>query len=115
MPLSSPVAPGWTSKEDAYNGMHHPANSRTYGLSVDGSRFQQYADKPLEELALAIGAPSKITSFSKRETITISGMSGMAFYGQMTNANGTVLDVKMNIIPLAPALWATETLLSCNS
>lgn len=106
------MAPGWTSKEDAYNGMQLlPPDSRT-SVYLSMVLDQAYADKPLEELALAIGAPSKITSFSKREPITISAMKGMAFYGKMTNANGTVLDVQMNIIPLAPALWATETLLS---
>ena len=106
------MVPGWTSKEDNYNGMQLlPPDSRT-SVYLSMVLDQAYADKPLEELALAIGAPSKITSFSKREPITISGMTGMAFYGKMTNANGTVLDVKMNIIPLGPALWATETLLS---
>jgi hypothetical protein len=106
------MAPGWTSKEDQYNGLQLlPPDNRT-SVYLSMVLDQAYADKSLEELALAIGAPSKITSFAKREPITISGMSGMAFYGKMTNANGTVLDVKMNIIPLASALWATETLLS---
>jgi hypothetical protein len=106
------MAPGWTSKEDTYNGLQLLAADSRTSVYLSMVLDQQYADKPMEDLALAIGAPSKITAFSKREPITISGLSGMAFYAQMTNANGTVLDVKMNIIPLGPALWATETLLT---
>jgi hypothetical protein len=106
------MVPGWTSKGDQYNGMQLLSADHTTSVYLSMVLDQEYADKPLEELALAIGKPSQITSFSKREPITISGMKGMAYYAQMKNANGTVLDVKMNIIPLGPALWATETLLS---
>ena len=103
---------GWVAKEDQYNGLQLlPADSRT-SVYLSMVLDRQYADKPMEDLALAIGKPSNITSFSKREPITISGLSGTAFYAQMKNANGTLLDVKMIIVPLGPALWATETLLS---
>lgn len=64
------------------------------------------------ELALAIGKPSNITSFPKQEPIAVSGMKGEAFYGKMTNDKGTLLDVKMVIIPLGPSLWATESILT---
>jgi len=73
---------------------------------------ENYKDKPLMELALAIGKPSNITSFPKQEPIVISGMKGEAFYGNMTNDKGTLLDVKMVIIPLGPSLWATESILT---
>jgi len=41
----------------------------------------------------------------------ISGRKGTAFYGQMKNDSGALLDVKLVIIPLESDLWATETLL----
>jgi hypothetical protein len=103
---------GWTAKEDQYNGIQLlPADHRT-SVYLSVVLDKQYEGKPIEELALAIGKPSQITRFSRREPAAISGRKGAAFYAQMKNASGAVLDVKMVIIPLAPALWATETLLS---
>jgi hypothetical protein len=103
---------GWTAKEDDYNGMQLlPADHRT-SVYLSVVRDKDYAGKPLMELALAIGKPSNITQFPKQEPAVISGRKGEAFYGQMNNANGLLLDVKMVIIPLEPDLWATETILS---
>jgi hypothetical protein len=101
----------WTAKEDQYNGMQLlPADRRT-SVYLSVVRDQTYAGKPLLDLALAIGKPSNITQFPKQEPAAISGRNGTAFYGQMKNDSGALLDVKLVIIPLEPDLWATETLL----
>jgi hypothetical protein len=103
---------GWTSKEDHYNGMQLlPADRRSsvYLLVV---RDEEYAGKPLMELALAIGKPANITQFPKQEPTALSGRKGEAFYGQMKNANSLLLDVKRVVIPLEPDLWVTETIMS---
>ncbi len=103
---------GWISHEDAYNGIQLlPTDHRTL-VYLSMVRDPQYAGKPLMELALAIGKPSNITEFPKQDATAISGHSGTAFFGQMKNDKGTLLDVKMMIIPLEPDLWATETLLT---
>jgi hypothetical protein len=103
---------GWIAKEDQYNGIQLlPPDHRT-SVYLSMVLDKGYEGKPLEDLALAIGKPSNITSFSKHEPAAISGLKGTAFYGQMKNDKGTLLDVKMVIIPLGPSLWATETLLS---
>ncbi len=102
---------GWTAKEDRYNGMQLlPADHRS-SIYLSMVRDQNYAGKPLMELALAIGKPSNITQFPKQEPAAVSGKKGEVFFGQMKNASGILLDVKMIIIPLEPDLWATETLL----
>ena len=75
-------------------------------------RDPQYKDKPLMDLALAIGKPSNITEFPRQEPGAISGHSVTTFIGKMHNDKGTLLDVKMVIVPLEPDLWATETLLT---
>jgi hypothetical protein len=106
------LAPGWATHEDQYNGIQvFSADHRTL-LYLSMVLDEAYKDKPLMELALAIGKPSNITSFPKQEPIAISGMNGQAFYGKMTNEKGTPLDVKMVIIPLGPSLWATQTILT---
>jgi len=103
---------GWEAKEDQYNGMLLLPPDRRASVYLSMVRDQAYAGKPLMELALAIGKPSNITQFPKQEPAAISSRKGTAFYGQMKNANGDLLDRKMVIIPLEPDLWATETLLS---
>lgn len=103
---------GWVTHEDQYNGMQVLSPDRHTLLYLSIVHDEGYKDKPMMELALAIGKPSNITEFPKQEPTAISGKSGQAFYGQMKNANGTILDVKMVIIPIGPALWATETILS---
>ncbi|HEY5305514.1 MAG TPA: hypothetical protein VIJ52_02435 [Pseudolabrys sp.] len=106
------LAPGWGTHEDQYNGIQvFSADHRTL-LYLSMVMDENYKDKPLMELALAIGKPSNITSFPKQEPIAISGMKGEAFYGKMTNDKGTPLDVKMVIIPVGPSLWATESILT---
>ena len=103
---------GWVSHEDQYNGIQLlPADHRTL-VYLSMVRDPQYKDKPLMDLALAIGKPSNIMEFPKQEPTSISGRNGTAFFGKMTNDKGTLLDVKMMIIPLEPDLWATETLLT---
>ncbi len=106
------LAPGWVTHEDQYNGIQVLAPDRRTLLYLSIVLDENYKDKPMMDLALAIGKPSNITQFPKHEPATVSGKPGQAFYGQMKNASGTVLDVKMVIIPLGPALWATETILS---
>jgi hypothetical protein len=103
---------GWSTHEDQYNGIQLlPTDHRTL-IYLSLVRDPQYTGKPLMDLALAIGKPSNITAFPKQEPAAVSGRSGTAFFGQMKNDKGTLLDVKMIIIPLAPDLWATETLLT---
>ncbi|HEX5210493.1 MAG TPA: hypothetical protein VFW22_02005 [Pseudolabrys sp.] len=103
---------GWTGHEDQYNGIQLlPADHRTL-VYLSMVRDPQYTGKPLMDLALAIGKPSNISAFPKQEPAAISGHNGTAFLGQMKNDKGTLLDVKMVIIPLEPDLWATETLLT---
>ena len=103
---------GWTAHEDAYNGIQLlPTDHRTL-VYLSMVRDPQYNGKPLMDLALAIGKPSNITTFPKQEPAAISGRDGTAFFGQMKNDKGTLLDVKMMIIPLEADLWATETLLT---
>jgi hypothetical protein len=102
----------WTAQEDQYNGMQLLPADRRSSVYLSVVRDQAYAGKPLMDLALAIGKPSNITQFPKQEPAAISGRKGTAFYGQMKNDKGTLLDVKLVIIPLEPDLWATETLLS---
>jgi hypothetical protein len=103
---------GWTSHEDRYNGIQLlPGDHRTL-VYLSMVRDPLYKDKPLMDLALAIGKPSNIKEFPKQEPAAISGHSGTAFIGKMHNDKGTLLDVKMMIIPLEPDLWATETLLT---
>jgi len=106
------LVPGWVTHEDQYNGIQVLAPDRRTLLYLSIVLDENYKDKPIMDLALAIGKPSNITSFSRQEATSISGKPGQAFYGQMKNAKGTVLDVKMVIIPLGPALWATETQLT---
>jgi hypothetical protein len=106
------LVPGWVTTEDQYNGMQLLPPDRRSSVYLSMVRDQAYAGKPLLELALAIGKPSNITQFSKQELAVLSGRNGQAFYGQMKNANGDLLDVKMVIIPLEPDLWATETILT---
>lgn len=103
---------GWVTHEDQYNGIQVLAPDRRTLLYLSIVLDENYKDKPMMDLALAIGKPSNITEFPKQEPTSLSGKPGNAFYGKMTNANGTVLDVKMVIIPLGPALWATETILT---
>ena len=103
---------GWTSHEDQYNGIQLlPTDHRTL-VYLSMVRDPQYTGKPLMDLALAIGKPSNITEFPKQEPTSISGHNGTTFIGQMKNDKGTLLDVKMMIIPLGKDLWATETLLT---
>lgn len=103
---------GWISHEDQFNGIQLlPSDHRTL-VYLSMVRDPQYKDKPLMDLALAIGKPSNITEFPKQEPGAISGHSGTTFIGKMHNDKGTLLDVKMVIIPLEPDLWATETLLT---
>ena len=103
---------GWTSHEDQYNGIQLiPTDHRTL-VYLSMVRDPQYTGKPLMDLALAIGKPSNIAAFPKQEPTSISGRDGTAFFGQMHNDKGTLLDVKMMIIPLEKDLWATETLLT---
>lgn len=103
---------GWSTHEDSYNGIQVlPADHRTL-VYLSMVRDPQYAGKSLMELALAIGKPSNITEFPKQEPTSISGHNGTAFFGQMKNDKGVLLDVKMMIIPLEQDLWATETLLT---
>ncbi|MGH6663832.1 MAG: hypothetical protein ACREB2_02855 [Pseudolabrys sp.] len=106
------LAPGWVTHEDQYNGIQVLAPDRRTLLYLSMVLDENYKDKSLKELALAIGKPSNITEFPKQEPTTLSGKSGEAFYGRMKNANGTVLDVKMVIIPIGPSLWATESILT---
>jgi hypothetical protein len=106
------LAPGWATHEDQYNGIQVFAADHRTMLYLSMVLDETYKDKPLMELALAIGKPSNITEFPKQEPIAVSGMKGQAFYGKMTNDKGTPLDVKMVIIPLGPSLWATETILT---
>ena len=103
---------GWVTHEDQYNGIQVLSPDRHTLLYLSIVLDESYKDKPMMDLALAIGKPSNITEFPKQEPTSLSGKPGQAFYGQMKNANGTVLDVKMVIIPVGPALWATETILS---
>ena len=73
---------GWTAKEDQYNGIQLlPADHRT-SVYLSVVLDKQYEGKPIEELALAIGKPSQITRFSRREPAAISGLKGAAFYAQ---------------------------------
>ena len=103
---------GWTAHEDQYNGIQLiPTDHRTL-VYLSMVRDPQYTGKPLMDLALAIGKPSNITEFPKQEPTSISGHNGTTFIGQMKNDKGTLLDVKMMIIPLEKDLWATETLLT---
>ena len=106
------LVPGWVTHEDQYNGIQVLAPDRRTLLYLSMVQDEKYKDKPMMELALAIGKPSNITEFPKQEPTSVSGKPGQAFYGQMKNASGTLLDVKMVIIPIGPALWATETILS---
>ena len=102
---------GWTAKPDEYNGMQLLPDDRRSSVYLSVVRDPAFAGKPLLDLALAIGKASSITQFPKQEPAAISGKKGTAFYGQMKNANGLLLDVKLVIIPLERDLWATETLL----
>jgi len=103
---------GWIAHEDQYNGIQLlPTDHRTL-VYLSMVRDAQYTGKPLMDLALAIGKPSNISVFPKQEPTSISGRDGTAFIGQMKNDKGTLLDVRMMIIPLEPDLWATETLLT---
>ena len=103
---------GWTAKADEYSGMQLLPDDRRSSVYLSVVRDAAFAGKPLLELALAIGKASSITQFPKQEPAAISGRKGTAFYGQMKNANGLPLDVKLVIIPLEADLWATETLLT---
>jgi hypothetical protein len=106
------LAPNWTTHADEYNGLQVISPDRRTLLYLSMVLDEAYKDKPLMELALAIGKPSNITSFPKQEPTAVSGKKGTAFYGQMKNDKGTLLDVKMVIIPVGPSLWATETILT---
>ena len=100
---------GWTAKADEYSGMQLLPDDRRSSVYLSVVRDAAFAGKPLLDLALAIGKASSITQFPKQEPAAISGRKGTAFYGQMKNANGLLLDVKLVIIPLEADLWATET------
>ena len=67
---------GWTGHEDQYNGIQLlPADHRTL-VYLSLVRDPQYKDKPLMDLALAIGKPSNISTFPKQEPASISGRNG---------------------------------------
>jgi hypothetical protein len=106
------LVPGWATHEDQYNGIQVFAADHRTMLYLSMVLDENYKDRPLMDLALAIGKPSNIMEFPKQEPIAVSGMKGQAFYGKMVNDKGTPLDVKMVIIPLGPSLWATETILT---
>ena len=106
---------GWSAHEDQFNGIQIFPGDRSTMIYLSLVRDAKYKDRPLMELALAIGKESNITSFPRQEAIVLSGRSGTAFFGEMKTANGTELDVKMVIVPLEPDLWATETLLTARS
>jgi len=72
-------------------------------------RDSKYIGKPLEDVAMAIGAQPNMTFSGRQKASTISAYGGQTFYAQMTNDKGTLLDVKMAFIPLDQDLWATET------
>ena len=93
---------GWTAHEDQYNGIQLLPTDHRSLVYLSMVRDPQYKDKPLMDLALAIGKPSNITDFPKQEPTALSGRNGTAFLGQMKNDKGTLLDVKMMIIPLEP-------------
>lgn len=103
---------GWITHEDQYNGIQILPTDHRSLVYLSMVRDPQYTGKPLMDLALAIGKPSNISHFPKTEPTSISGRNGTAFLGQMKNDKGTLLEVKMMIIPLEPDLWATETLLT---
>jgi hypothetical protein len=106
------LAPGWVTHEDQYNDIQVISADHRTLLYLSMVLDENYKDKPLMELALAIAKPSNITEFPKHEPIAVSGKKGTAFYGQMKNDKGTLLDVKMVIIPIGPSLWATESILT---
>jgi hypothetical protein len=103
---------GWTAHEDQYNGIQLLPTDHRSLVYLSMVRDPQYTGKPLMDLALAIGKPSNITAFPNQEPTAVSGRNGTAFLGHMKNDKGTLLDVRMMIIPLEPDLWATETLLT---
>jgi hypothetical protein len=107
------LSPGWDTKEDTVNGGIQVFPNEHWGaVYLTMTQDQQYAGRPLKELATAIGAVAGISDITKQEPAVVSGMKGEAFYGQLKNPKGLVLDAKMVLIPLAADLWATKTILS---
>jgi len=91
---------GWSTHEDEYNGIQLLAPDHRSVVYLSLMRDSKYIGKPLKDVAMAIGAQPNMTFSGRQEASTISGYGGQTFYAQMTNDKGTLLDVKMAIIPL---------------
>jgi hypothetical protein len=98
----------WSSQEDQFGGLQVFPSDHASAIYLSMTRDPQYAERPLKDVATAIGNAAGITEFSKQEPATLSGIDGEAFYAVMKNQRGIELDVKMVLAPLERDLWAVE-------
>ncbi len=108
------LPPAWSSKEDDYGGLQVIAPDRASVIYLSMASDKEYmgVGRPLRDLATAIAKSAGATLTDKQEPAILSGITGETFYGEMTNDRGTLLQVKMVIIPMAIEVAATQTILT---
>ncbi len=104
------LLPGWETKTDDYNGLQVMPTARWAVVYLTIVHDETFANRPLADVAGAIGKGAGINHFDRETSGEISQYKGRAFFGKMKTSNG-ILDVKMTVVPLGPDRWAAESIL----